>query len=92
MITQKPFKRAFSLRLMIIYDEIFNSFMTETHYHKETSPLICRANQWADFYLIGASAMKELNLLANTNFAYCFLQKIVCGLAEDLYVKLLHKI
>ena len=24
-----------------------------------TSPLICRANQWASFYLIGTSGMKE---------------------------------
>ena len=26
----------------------------------ETSPLICRANQWTGFYMIGASVMKEL--------------------------------
>ena len=29
----------------------------------ETSPLICRANQWTGFYLITASGMKELNVL-----------------------------
>ena len=26
----------------------------------ETSPMICIANQWTGFYLIGASVMKEL--------------------------------
>ena len=29
-------------------------------YHIETSPLICFANQWAGFYTIGTSVMKEL--------------------------------
>ena len=32
-------------------------------YHIETSPLICSANQWTDFFMIGTSAMKELKLL-----------------------------
>ena len=27
----------------------------------ETSPLICRANQWTGFYMITASVLKELN-------------------------------
>ena len=31
-------------------------------YHKETSPLICRENQWGSFYMVGTSAMKELNI------------------------------
>ena len=30
-------------------------------YHIENSPLICRANQWTGFYMIGTSAMKELS-------------------------------
>ena len=29
-------------------------------YHKETSPLICRANQWSGYYITGTSVMKEL--------------------------------
>ena len=29
-------------------------------YHIEASPLICFANQWTGFYMIGTSAMKEL--------------------------------
>ena len=28
--------------------------------HIETGPMICRANQWTDFYMIGTSVMKEL--------------------------------
>ena len=30
-------------------------------YHRETSPLICSANQWNGFYMITASVMKEIN-------------------------------
>ena len=33
-------------------------------YHIETSPLVCRANQWTDFYMIGTSIMKELYTVA----------------------------
>ena len=29
-------------------------------YHIETSPLICRANQWTGFYMIKAPIMKDL--------------------------------
>ena len=29
-------------------------------YHVETSPLICIANQWTGFYMMGTSFMKEL--------------------------------
>ena len=29
-------------------------------YHIEISPLIFRANQWTDFYILGISVMKEL--------------------------------
>ena len=31
-------------------------------YHKETSLLICSANQWTGFHMITASVMKELTL------------------------------
>ena len=40
--------------------ELFNSFMTDVPYHIETSPLICRANQWTGFYMIKVFVMKEL--------------------------------
>ena len=34
--------------------------MTEVR-HIETSLLICKANQWTGFYMIGTSVMAELN-------------------------------
>ena len=34
-------------------------------YHIETSPLICRANQWTYFHKIESSIMKELSTLRN---------------------------
>ena len=33
-------------------------------HHIETSPLICRANQWTGFNMITVSVMKELNKMA----------------------------
>ena len=33
-------------------------------YHIEISPLICRINQWAGFYMVGTSVMKDLTKLA----------------------------
>ena len=36
-------------------------------YHIETSPLICIANEWTGFYMIGTTIMKEL-----TNFTKTF--------------------
>ena len=41
-------------------DELFHG---GGHCHIETSPLICKANQWTDFYMITDSVMKELNQL-----------------------------
>ena len=40
---------------MVIYIKrvAFNYFMTKV-------PIICRANQWTGFYMIGTSVMKEL--------------------------------
>ena len=40
-------------------------------YHIETSPLICSANQWSGFYMIGTSVMKELRitLIYEANFS-----------------------
>ena len=37
-------------------------------YHLETSPLICRANQWTGFYMPGTSIMKELAHKTFENF------------------------
>ena len=32
----------------------------------ETSPFICRANQWTSFYMIGTSVMKKLTWMFNS--------------------------
>ena len=40
-------------------------------YHIETSPLICRANQWTFFYIKGTSIIKQLT--SEHNFAPNFL-------------------
>ena len=37
-------------------------FYDRVSYHLETSPLICTANQWTGFYMIGTSIMKDLKL------------------------------
>ena len=55
-------------------------------YHIKTSPLICRANQWAGFYMISASVVKELmrlGLKSNlSSYSNC------CSLeASELYHK-----
>ena len=50
-----PIKTFWKLILFLL-----NSFMMEAPYHIETSPLICSANQWTGFYMIGPSVMKEL--------------------------------
>ena len=42
-------------------------------YHIETSPLICRANQWTSFYIVTASVMKELNGYYTFHGIFCFL-------------------
>ena len=47
--------------------ELFESLDVAWHVHDggpypiETSPLICRANQWTGFYVVVTSARKELN-------------------------------
>ena len=41
----------------------FDPFHDGDLYHIETSPLICRANQWTGFYMITASVIKGLILL-----------------------------
>ena len=50
-----------------VQKNLINSFMMGGRYHIETSPLICRANQWTGFYMITVSVMKEL-----THFSHFF--------------------
>ena len=52
---------------------IVNFFHDGGRYHIETSPLICSANQWTDFYMITASVMKELNsVVQKLNLHICY--------------------
>ena len=43
------------------YVKIIKHFQDAGRYHIETSPSICRANQWTGFYMITASVLKELS-------------------------------
>ena len=43
-----------------MFDRVL-TFSWRSPYCIETSPLTCYANQWNGFYMIGTSAMKELN-------------------------------
>ena len=40
--------------------QTFQLFHDRDPYHIETGLLICRANQWPGFYIIGTSVMEEL--------------------------------
>ena len=42
-----------------------NPFHDGGRYHIETSPLICRGNQWTGFYMMTAFFMKGLNSFQN---------------------------
>lgn len=46
-------------------------------YHKEASPLICCANQWAVFYMRGTSVMKGLEILRNKSREIMFSEKFI---------------
>ena len=49
--------RQLTLNNVILVSQFFHN---KGLYHKETSPLICRANKWTGFYTIGTSVTKEL--------------------------------
>ena len=54
------------LLYLVIYrvqqvQEFSETFQDGGRYHIETSPLICRSNQWTGFYMITASVLKELS-------------------------------
>ena len=42
--------------------ERVNFFNEGEPYYPETSPLICSANQWTGFYMIGTFVIKDLKL------------------------------
>ena len=54
-----------------------------SRYHKETRPLICRANQWTGFYMITASVMKELSQF---QLLYASSQLIIIELLLAIYL------
>ena len=55
-----PFRHLSMIKLNIKQESRVALTLDGGRYHIETSPLICRANQWIGFYMITASAMKEL--------------------------------
>ena len=54
-------------------------------FHIETSPLICRVNQWTSFYMITASVMKELIELQMLRRC-CLIQVSIVILRHFLYL------
>ena len=50
-------------RTLLHFEASFQLFHDRDPYGIETSPLICRANQWNGFYMIGISIMKELRIV-----------------------------
>ena len=66
-------------------------------YHIQTSPLICSANQWNGFYIIGTSVMNEIrNGFSNTEtYRDTFLnwcENIALKIFQNKYLFLLHSI
>ena len=47
-------------RFFLMMKRVILTLSWRGRYHIETSPLICRANQWTGFYMITASVMKVL--------------------------------
>ena len=43
---------------------IYALFHDRGPFHIETGPLICSANEWTGFYMIGTSVLKELKYLS----------------------------
>ena len=59
----------------ICKQQSINSFMTEVHVI-ETSPLICSANQWTGFCIIGTSVMKDSRRSSSTYTESLFLHVV----------------
>ena len=70
----------------VYFFSCFELFHDGGPYHLETSPLICRGNQWTGFYMIGTPVMLELTNF--TSIPTCSL-KINPFLADDsiLYIR-----
>ena len=64
-LTVKQSRRLFCMKeYAFLFSFSLQSVFFDSHdggtYHVETSPLICSANQWTVFYMIGSSIMKGL--------------------------------
>ena len=86
----KMFRRTFWCRLTNDEDELFHD---GDRYHIETSPLICKANQWTGFYKITASNMKELrniqhsmSMVLTTRFHIWFIIKLYYKMRQILSI------
>ena len=55
------FKQLYGMEHTDHIKNISNLFHNGRPCHKETTPLITRANQWTGFYMVGTSVMKELS-------------------------------
>ena len=73
---------------MMTSEVCFELFHDGGRYHIETSPLICRANQWTGFYMISAFVMKELKQDIFIRLKYIF-ENIFYN-KHDTYGNLIH--
>ena len=81
LISKSSFSICFQLVSAHCVIQLFSSqlFHDGGRYHIETSPLICRANQWTGFYTITVPVMKELNI-----FSSCKTENFVVTATERL--------
>ena len=71
-----PFRWSLWLNLCFMKSDVGKPFLDGGPYHIETSPLICTANQWTGFCMIGTSVMKKLNSIFDINLAKNILRSI----------------
>ena len=65
--TYEPNAARFFKECLTILERYALTLSWRRSYHIETSPLICRANQWTGFYMIATSVIKELSSDTRTN-------------------------
>ena len=56
-------------------ERIFLTLLDGGPYHTEPSALICFANEWNSFYMIGTSIMKELISLLDGRFSVNYISR-----------------
>ena len=71
---------------VLLFNDTAAKHLHETHvvhqhfhdggpYHIQTSPLVCRANQWTGFNMIWTSVMKELKTMSFNESVSTYLRK-----------------